>query len=95
MPIVRINDFHAAPEKAAALRAFLSSVIDVIETSPGCQRCELLAQHDDPTRLVIVETWDSVAAHQSAAARIPPEKLAEVRPLLAEPPTGRYHDRLR
>jgi quinol monooxygenase YgiN len=95
MAIVRINDFHAAPDQAAALRAFLSSVIDVIQTSPGCQGCQLLVQHDDPTRLVIVETWDSVAAHQAAATRIPPEKLAEVRPLLAEPPSGRYHDQLR
>jgi quinol monooxygenase YgiN len=95
MAIVRINEFHAAPDKAAALREFLGSVIDVIKTSPGCQACELLAQQDDPARLVIVETWDSVAAHQAAATRIPPEKLAEVRPLLAEPPVGRYHDRLR
>jgi quinol monooxygenase YgiN len=95
MPIVRINEFRAAPDKAAALRDFLRSVIEVIETSPGCERCELLADQEDSARLVIVEKWASVAAHQAAAERIPPEKLAEVRPLLAQPPSGRYHDVIR
>jgi len=93
--IVRINEFRSAPGKAGELREFLRGVIDVIETSPGCQRCELLADQEDATRLVIVESWDSVSAHQAAASRIPPEKLTEVRPLLAQPPTGRYHDRIR
>jgi hypothetical protein len=36
--------------------------------------------------------WDDIASHQAAAAAIPPEKLAEVRPLLAEPPKGRYYE---
>jgi quinol monooxygenase YgiN len=93
--IVRINEFRSVAGKAAELREFLRAVIDVIETSPGCQRCELLLDQEDATRLVIVESWESVAAHQAAASRIPPEKLAEVRPLLAQPPTGRYHDRIR
>jgi quinol monooxygenase YgiN len=95
MPIVRINEFRAAPEKTAALREFLRSVIVVIEGAPGCERCELLADQEDAARLVIVERWVSVAAHQAAASRIPPEKLAEVRPLLAQPPSGRYHDLIR
>jgi quinol monooxygenase YgiN len=95
MSIVRINEFQAADGQAQALREFLGSVIGVIETSPGCQRCELLVDPEDATRLVIVEAWDSVAAHQAAASRIPPEKLAEVRPLLAGPPLGRSYHRLR
>ena len=92
MAVVRINEFHAAAEKAAELRAFLRGVIEVVEKAPGCVACELLADREDASRLVVVETWDSVAAHQAAATRIPPERLAEVRPLLAEPPRGRYYD---
>jgi len=95
MSIVRINEFQAAADKATALRQFLRSVINVIERSPGCQGCELLADQEDDTRLAIIETWDSIAAHQAAATQIPPEKIAEVRPLLAEPSKGRYYDRIR
>ncbi len=95
MPIVRINEFHAAADKATALREFLRSVIEIVEKLPGCQGCELLADHKDDSRLAIVETWDSIAAHQAAATQIPPEKIAEVRPLLAEPAKGRYYERIR
>jgi len=95
MSITRINEFRAAPEQTATLREFLRSVIDVIERAPGCQRCELLSDQEDAAHLVIIEHWDSVASHKAAATRIPPEQLAQVRPLLAEPPKGRYFDPVR
>jgi hypothetical protein len=43
------------------------------------------------SRLVIVERWDSVAAHQAAASKIPPEQMAAFKPLIADPPKGRYY----
>jgi quinol monooxygenase YgiN len=93
MAIVRINEFTAAPNQAAGLRHFLSSVIATVTAAPGCLGCELLIAHEDPTRLAIIETWESIAAHQAAATRIPPEKMAEVKALLGEAPRGRYYDR--
>src|SRR5688572_30129853 len=93
MAIVRINEFRAAPGKSAELREFLASVISVIEHADGCLACELLTDREDDTRLVIVETWESVPAHQAAAAKIPPEQMARFHPLVAEPPKGRYYDR--
>jgi quinol monooxygenase YgiN len=93
MPITRINEFHAAEGKAQALRSFLSDVIDLIQEAADCRSVELLVGHDDHSRLAIVEVWESVDAHQAAAGRISPAKLAEVQPLLAEPPKGRYYDR--
>jgi quinol monooxygenase YgiN len=92
MPVTRINDFRAAPAKESELRDFLSDVIAVIRDSAGCRSVELLVDREDPAHLVIVEAWSDVASHQAAAGRIPPEKLAQVRPLLAEPPKGRYYD---
>jgi quinol monooxygenase YgiN len=92
MPVTRINDFRAAPAKEKALRDFLSSVIAVIKGCPGCRSVELLADQEDTAHLVIVEVWDDVVAHKAAASAIPPEKIAEVMPLLAEPPKGRYYD---
>ncbi|MBI3567988.1 MAG: antibiotic biosynthesis monooxygenase [Gemmatimonadetes bacterium] len=91
MPITRLNEFHAHPGKEAELRAFLQSIIVLIEDAPGCVSVTLLAGHDDPTRFAIVEEWIDVAAHQAAAGRIPPELLAEFRPLVAEPPKGAYY----
>ncbi len=92
MSITRINDFRAAPSRERALQDFLRSVIAMIKDAPGCRDVELLVDREDPAHLVIVEVWSDVGAHQAAAARIPPDKLAEVRPLLAEPPKGRYYD---
>ena len=94
MPIVRINEFRAAAGQGAALRDFLRGVIDLVLAAPGCGGCELLVDPEDDTRLAIVETWENVAAHQEAAKRVPQEKLAAVRPLLGEPPRGRYYERV-
>jgi quinol monooxygenase YgiN len=92
MSITRINDFRAAAGKAQALRVFLAAVIAIIRQTRGCQSVQLLIDREDPDHLVIVEAWDDIVSHQAAAAAIPPEKLAEVRPLLAEPPKGRYYE---
>ena len=90
MTITRINEFHAAPGKADALHAFLSQVIKVVTQAPGSLGCQLLRQHDDPDRLVIIEQWVSIDAHQAAARLIPPEDIAKVMPLLASPAKGNY-----
>ena len=95
MAVTRINDFYAAPGKEGDLRRFLSSVIAAVKDSPGCRGCDLLLDRENPAHLVIVEAWETVAAHQAAATRIPPVKLAEVQPLLAQPPQGRYYDQAR
>ena len=92
MAVVRINEFTAAAGQAEALRAFLASVIALIEGAHGCEAVELLVAQEDPSQLVVLETWESVAAHKAAAARVPPEKIAEVMPLLGGPIKGRYYD---
>jgi len=91
MSVTRINEFHAAPDKARALHDFLSGVIHIIRDAPGCRSVELFVGQDDESYLAIIEAWESVEAHQAAASRIPPARLAEVQPLLAEPPKGRYY----
>jgi quinol monooxygenase YgiN len=85
MAITRIKEFHAVANKAGALRELLSAVIAVIKDSPGCLDVDLYVDHDDATRLAIVEWWESVAANHAAPTRIPPARLAEVQPFLAEP----------
>ena len=91
MAITRINHFEAKSGSAADLRAFLTSVVSVIEATPGCRSVRLLEALDEPQQLVIVEVWDSVAAHQAAAGAIPASQLGKVMALFAAPPTGEYY----
>ncbi len=92
MAITRINEFQAKPDRAPALRDFLRSVIARIIDAPGCRSCELLVQRDDPTRLAILEVWDSVEAHQASVSRIPPSLLQQAQTLFAMPARGAYYD---
>ena len=94
MAITRINTFEARSGQAAELREFLSSVIALIIDAPGCRSVELLVGHDDPARLAILESWDTVEAHQAAASRISPELLQQARVLFASPPVGAYYESL-
>jgi quinol monooxygenase YgiN len=84
MAITRINHFEAKPESAAELRAFLTSVVGVIQSTAGCRSVRLLEALDAPQRLVIVEVWDSVAAHQAAAGAIPAAQLEKATALVAQ-----------
>src|SRR5207244_12609731 len=66
MPITRINEFQAKPDKSAALREFLSSVIARIIDAPVCRSCELLVPPDDSTRLAIMVVSDGLVAYQAS-----------------------------
>lgn len=92
MTVTRINHFQAPPDKGPALREFLLSVIALILDAPGCRSCELLSQHDDPTRFAIIEVWDNIAAHQASVSRIPPALMQRAQTLFATPAHGAYFD---
>ena len=63
--------------KAEALRTILTPVIHMIASSAGCLSCQLLQSHENPTRFVILEAWDSIESHQAAVRDIPDEAFAE------------------
>jgi len=92
MAITRINEFQAHPDHTDALRDFLRSVIVLVLDAPGCHSCDLLRHHEDPTRFVIVEVWDSIEAHQASVALIPPALLQQAQTLFAAPARGAYYE---
>ena len=92
MSITRIGEMQAKPELTEALRNFLLSIFPMIESAQGFESVQLLQSHSDPSRFFIIEIWDSIESHQSAAKLIPPGKLDEIRPLLASAPSGGYFD---
>jgi quinol monooxygenase YgiN len=90
MPITRLNYFTAKPEQRDGLATFLSGVIAVVRTADGCLACRLLCDTANPREFVILESWDSVAAHQKAAGMIPKEQISSVMKYLEKPPRGEY-----
>lgn len=91
MHITRINRFFAKPHLAEDLHEFLNSVLPTLRKASGCQSAQLLRGKDDPHEFVLIEQWDSVAAHKSGAQIIPPDQFDVVLPMLAKPPTGSYY----
>jgi quinol monooxygenase YgiN len=92
MTITRIGETQAKPELTAQLREFLRSILPIIQSSAGCLSVTLYQSRDDPAKFTIVEVWDSIESHHASVANIPPEKLGEIRPLLASAPSGGYFE---
>ena len=90
MAITRINEFQAQPGRGHELKTFLLSFTGTIESAAGCLSCRLLQGQDDPDRIVVVEEWDSTAAHQAALANVKPEDLQAGMQLCAGPPRGAW-----
>ncbi len=91
MSVARIGETQAKPETTEALRDFLISIMPGIKSSQGCESVTLYHSQDDPTRFTMIEVWDSIESHQASVKEIPPEMLAEIRPLLASAPSGGYY----
>jgi len=91
MSISRIGEIQAKPELTGDLRDFLISIMPIIKSSEGCESVQLYQSQDDATKFIVIEVWDSVESHQASVKNIPPEKLSEIRPLLAASPSGNYY----
>lgn len=92
MDVTRINEFKARDDESDSLRAFLVSLLPLIEGAQGCRSCRLLQSREDPAHMVMIEEWDSVEAHQASLKLIPPGTFKQVTDILARPPHGEYYD---
>ncbi len=90
MSVTRINEFQAREGEGDALAVLIGSFVPTIESSEGCLSCQLLRSQADPARIVVIEAWESVEAHQASVRNIPPETMQEAMQLLAGPPKGEY-----
>ena len=91
MNVARIGEVQAKEGLTSDLREFLISIMPGIKSSEGCESVQLYQSQDDPSKFVMIEVWDSVESHQASVKNIPPEKLGEIRPLLATSPSGSYY----
>jgi len=95
MDVARIGEVQAKPELTEELREFLVSIMSEIKGSAGCQSVQLFQSEEEPSKFMMIEVWDSVESHQASVKNIPPEKLGEIRPLLATSPSGNYFKLIR
>jgi len=89
--VTRIGEVQAKEGLTEEIREFLISIMPIIKSSDGCESVQLYESQDDTTKFIMVEIWESVQSHQTSVKNIPPEKLAEIRPLLASIPSGSYY----
>ena len=94
MSVARIGETQAKPETTEALRDFLISIMSGIKSSQGCESVALYQSQDDSTKFTMIEIWDSIESHRASVKNIPPEMLAEIKPLLASAPRGSYYNLL-
>ncbi len=90
MSVSRIGEFRAKEGSSEALREFLIFIVPMIKSAEGYESVQLYQSQEEPSRFVMIEVWDSLESHQASVRNIPPEKLAEVRALLAASPSGNY-----
>jgi heme oxygenase (mycobilin-producing) len=91
MSVARIGEVQAKEGLTEDLREFLIWIMPIIKSSEGCESVQLYQSQDDPTKFMMTEVWDSIESHQASVKNIPPEKLAEIRPLLTSSPRGGYY----
>ena len=89
--VTRIGEVQAKEGLTEKLREFLVSIMPIIRSSEGCESVQLYQNRDDATKFIMIEVWDSVESHHTSVKYIPPEKLAEIRPLLVASPSGSYY----
>lgn len=90
MSISRIGETQAKSELVEELRDFLISIMRLIKSSQGCESVQLYQSHDEPTKFMMIEVWDSVESHRASVKNIPSQLLAQIQPLLAAAPSGGY-----
>lgn len=90
MSITRINEFTAREGRADALAAYLESIVPLIESADDCLYCHLLRGFDNPSRFLIIETWESIAAHQLSVQGIDRKEFLRAMESLAQTPQAEY-----
>jgi len=88
MSITRINHFTAAQGKQQQLLSFLQSLVPYISGSSGCIMCEVLCQHDNDEKFVVIEKWENVESHQQSLANFPTDDMQAAMALFGQPPSG-------
>jgi quinol monooxygenase YgiN len=90
--IIRMGEMRAREGKQAQLHAFIARVIvPALQTADGCRGCHVWQADGEPGRFLIVEEWESFAAHQASVKQINPNDIKAIMELLDDSPAGHYY----
>lgn len=92
VPIAALLEFRFRPDVLDQVPEAISRTLAVTRKFDGCQRIDVLVDHEDPSRYLLVEVWDSME-HDTAYRefRASPGGASELGPLLAAPPALMYY----
>jgi quinol monooxygenase YgiN len=92
VPVAALLEFRFKPEVLGQVPDAISRTLAVTRKFDGCQRIDVLVDHEDPSRYLLVEVWDSME-HDAAYRefRASPAGASELGPLLAAPPIVLYY----
>ncbi len=83
--------FRAAAGRIDELRSRLGAAVPRLGDLDGCRGGSLYNDMDDADLFVLVEHWDSRAAHEAYLARLEADgTMDQLRPLLEGDPARRY-----
>jgi quinol monooxygenase YgiN len=91
MSIIRINEFQAKEGQGSDLLELLNSSAPIPASTEGLHSYQILQNLNDPTRIVVIETWDTVEAHQRSAKKIPVSVFEKAVRMMSTPPKGDYY----
>ena len=87
-----MGEVRAQAGQEDALREFfVTRVAPEVAGGDGCLSCQVLQDQNDPGRLMVIEVWSNIEAHQAAVKKIPPAMLQEGRALFGDSPAGAYY----
>ena len=89
--VVRINQFQASAGNEENMKLFLESLVPYISGSAGNISCEVLRNHDNPAECIVLERWESEAAHKESVANFPQKDMQAAGIFFAFPPKGWYY----
>ena len=70
MSVLRVNEFIAFPGKLDDLLEMFREIVPMIRLADGCESCDMLIPANGKEKLVILEQWRDIKAHQAAAKHI-------------------------
>jgi len=91
MSILRVNEFVAFPGKLDDLLECFQTIVPMIRMSDGCESCEMLVPANGKEKVVILEQWRDMKAHQAAARNINGSDFKRIVSLLDGAPSGKYY----
>lgn len=93
MAVVVTLEAKSQPDKAGDLVEFLERILPDTRAYAGCLGLQLVVDQDDPTRMVVLERWETRKHYETYLQwREDSGTLAQVAPLLAAPPAIRFHN---